>query len=77
MFINEIAYHHIQSLTPQRLTELLHNLLNFEATYYKMPHYKIYVPQKITRGDGGEDGMITCDNTNGSSWITNNQRRLI
>jgi hypothetical protein len=72
MFINEIAYHHIQSLTPQRLTELLHNLLNFEATYYKMPHYKIYVPQKITRGDGGEDGMITCDNTNGSSWITNN-----
>jgi hypothetical protein len=71
MFINEIESKHVDRLSPDELTEILRDLLHLEAIQCKMDNYQIYVPDKITRADGGEDGGITCRKINGSIWINN------
>ncbi len=74
MLINQLDSTHINSLTDLQLTELLHRLIRLEAEKYSM-NYSFFVPDKITRADGGEDGGITCDNPNGSNWI--NEKNII
>lgn len=70
MFINEISSKQIDNLNDIQLTELLHRLIRLEAEKYQMS-YEFFVPDKITRADGGEDGGIKSKNTNNSMWITN------
>jgi hypothetical protein len=70
MKINHVTYKEIESLTDIMLSKLLLSLLNNEAKKYKFLGVKdIIVPLKINIGDGGEDGRVECDDTNGSTHI--------
>lgn len=49
-------------------------LLNEESEKYRFAGItEIIVPLRINVGDAGEDGRITCTNTNGSMYVTNPQ----
>ena len=70
--INEITIDHINNLSAEQLSELLHNLLRIEAEKNHLGGWNILVPQKITVADGGEDGRIEWDGTPATTkWLKN------
>lgn len=72
MNINEITYREIKSLSDVGLSDLLLTLLNSESQTFKFKGIReIIVPLRINVGDAGDDGRVNCDDTNGSTYVTN------
>lgn len=70
--INEVTIDHIDHLSADELSELLHNLLRIEAEKNSLDGWSILVPQKITVADGGEDGRIEwTGNPQETKWLKN------
>lgn len=70
--INEVTIDHINHLSAEQLSELLHNLLRIEAEKNSLDGWSILVPQKITVADGGEDGRIEwTGNPKETKWLKN------
>ncbi len=70
--INEITISHINKLEADELTQLLNNLLRIEAEKASLPDWNVFVPQKITSADGGEDGRIEWSSNKTTDWLKNN-----
>lgn len=72
MNINEVTYKDIKLLNDVPLSDLLLTLLTSESQHFKFKGItEIIVPLRINVGDAGDDGRVSCEDTNGSRYITN------